>query len=712
MNRKERLIKAKIPCKETGIEIRHSICDICSPTFHCGVDAYVLNGKIIKIEGTKNHPMNKGVLCTKGLGNRQYIYREDRIKTPLKRVGPRGSGEFKPISWDEAYNEIAAQLNKVKEQYGAESVVFFSGFSKWYRPFLHRFAYSFGSPNYATESSTCQTSTFMVWDVNVGNFSVADVANAGVFVGWAYNPHYSRHLALGPVMAQKERGMKVIIIDPRITPASQQLADIHLRPIPGTDGALALGMGKILIDNGWIDKDYIENHVFGFEQYREYVQKFDIDTVSKITGIPARDIEDTVYMMAHNGPMAINESAAPLAHHKNGFQNYRAIMALSAITGNYDRPGGQIPVSFTYNYMCAGFKTREQEFINATKKPGMRPKVGAARFPLWDELVDECQATDLTRQINEETPYPIKAIFALGMNYRMLPDSGAFRKALEKLDFIVNTDLFMTDTAKLADIVLPACSSFERGELKAYGGGYLQYTNPVIEPLYESKNDVQIISELASCLKLNDPLLEKGYEECIKYILQDIPITVEELKKTGLPVHMGDIVGQYEPGEFTRKGYNTPSRKFELYSNIIAKYQDKGLDPLPTYVSSLNDWDEEKYPFILNSGPRLPGAIHSRTHNVPWLRRLRPNPAVDISTEDAEKLGIEQGDTVEISTPNGTIYVEANVTGKVLAGMVNMYHGYSEADVNSLMDGNNVDPYSGFPGYRTTRCNVRKKEVP
>ncbi|MCL2122301.1 MAG: molybdopterin-dependent oxidoreductase [Clostridiales bacterium] len=710
MTETDRLIKAKIPGEETGIQVRGTICDICSPSFHCGVDAYVRDGKIIKIEGTKEHPQNSGVLCTKGLGGRQYVYREDRLKTPLRRLGPRGGGKFEAIAWEEAYKEIALRMGQIKEKYGPESVLFFSGYSKWYRPYLHRFAYNFGSPNYGTESSTCQTSTFMVWDTNVGRFSVANTANAGVFLGWAFNAYYSRHLALKPVVSQKARGMKVIIIDPRITPASRQLADLHLRPFPGTDGALALGMGKLLIDKGWIDKDYIDKHVFGFEQYKEYVQQFDIVTVENITGVPGTDIEAAVYMMSHNGSMAINESAAPLAHHKNGYQNYRAVMALSAITGNYDRLGGQIPVSFTYNYQAAGFQTREKEFINAARPSieGMRPRVGAARYPLWNELTNECQITDLTRQINEGTPYPIKGIFALGMNYRIMPDSGAFQRALDKVDFFLDTDLFLTDTAKLADIVLPVCSSFERGELKAYPGGFLQYTNPVIEPLYESKSDVEILSDLSREMKLGDPLLEAGYEECIRYILQDLPITVEELRSSPLPVLIDVAVKPYVPGAFTERGYNTPSGKFEIYSNIIAA-KCPGLDPLPTYVDSRNHWDEPAYPFLLNTGPRLPGALHSRLHKVPWLRSLRPNPALDISGEDAAALGIAQGDAVELATPNGVLELEANVSWKVLKGVVHLYHGYSEADVNSLVDGDNNDPYSGFPGYRTTRCAVRKR---
>ena len=147
MERIDQLLKAKIPCEETGITIKHTICDICSPSFHCGVDAYVKDGTVIKIEGTKGHPMNDGLLCTKGLSNRQYIYRKDRIRTPLKRIGKRGEGNFEPITWDEAYKICAERLLGWKEKEGADRVLFFGGYTKWFRPWLHRFAFSFGTEN-------------------------------------------------------------------------------------------------------------------------------------------------------------------------------------------------------------------------------------------------------------------------------------------------------------------------------------------------------------------------------------------------------------------------------------------------------------------------------------------------------------------------------------------------------------------------------------
>lgn len=698
-----RKVKAKIAGADTGITVRKSICDICCPSFHCGVDAYVKDETVIKVEGTADHPVNHGLLCAKGLAIRQYIYHSDRIKTPLRRVGARGEGRFVPISWEEAYEEIARNLNRIKGESGPESVLFASGYGKWYRPFLHRMAYSFGSPNFLTESSSCMFSTFLNWYVTTGNpMCASDVANAGVFLGWAYNPYYSRHLAALNVEKRKAQGMKVIIVDPRITPASLQLADIHLRPRTGTDGALALGLAHILIRDGRVDMEYIEKYVYGFEAYAAYVAGFTPERVEKLTGVKREDMEAAAAMIAENLPLAINESAAPLSHHENGFQNYRAIMSLSAILGCFDRPGGQIPVQFSYNYIPGGFETREDSFILEHYDRVRAKAVGAERFPLWNEFIREAQANDLSRQIETGSPYPIRAMLGFGFNYRISPGDERLKKALLKLDFLVNTDLFLTDTCKLCDIVLPACSSLERSELKAYGGGKLLRTKPVISPLYESKPDVEIICQLAKVMELDDVLLCDGPEACLADILQDVPVTLKELTQADGLVDVPGVT-PYVPGTLLEQGLHTPSGKFELYARSIEKYP--GLDPLPTYRPPRELRDGE---FRLSSSPRIPGALHSRLHRVPWNRSLREEPMADLSIQDAEKLGVCQGDVIALIGNGQRVQVKANITYKAEPGVVYLYQDYPEADANLLTDSEQLDPYSGFPSFRETIIRVER----
>lgn len=206
MTEPEEKIKAKIPGPDTGIEIKHSLCAICSPGHHCGVDCYVKDGKIIRVEGTPEHPYNHGHLCTKGSALRNAVYREDRIKTPLRRVGQRGEGKFEPISWDEAYQTIAQKLNEVKEQYGPNSVAFLSGYCKWYRPILHRFAHVFGSVNFGTDDSTCSAAMVIANKVTAGTGADPDMAHANTFLGWNFDGYYSAHLSVLGVQKLKERG--------------------------------------------------------------------------------------------------------------------------------------------------------------------------------------------------------------------------------------------------------------------------------------------------------------------------------------------------------------------------------------------------------------------------------------------------------------------------------------------------------------------------
>ena len=707
----DRLIKAKIPGESTGISVKRSLCDICTPVHHCGVDAYVKDGRIIKIEGTSDNPYNQGFLCTKGLCNRQYVYREDRLHRPLKRVGARGENKFESISWDDAYEEIARGLNAVKEKYGPHAVAFFSGYSKWYRPFFQRFAFAFGSVNYGTDDSVCNNSGVIGLKCTVGRVAKPDMRNSRVFLGWAFGGYYTAHMAARGLKALKDKGGKVIIVDPKVTPAVRNFADIHLKIKTGTDGALALGMAKLIIDNGWADRDYINNHTHGYEDFVSLVQPYDLETTAALTEVAPELIYEATRLFATIHPGCINDSSSTVAHHFNGFQNYRAIACLLALTGNFDVAGGNLPLVDTYIYRPAGFDMRAEEFSLGLKPD--HPHIGAGRFPIWDELVSEFQAVDLSRQILEEKPYPVKALFALGMNVKMFAGTDKMIEALKALDFFVDSDLFSTDTTRWADIVLPACSSFERTDLKVYPGGYAFLTKPVIPPLYESKSDVEVILDLVKKLGLKDELLNQGYEACLDFMLEGSGLTVAELKAHDGPVR-APAFKPYEPGSYTRAGYATPSGKFEFSSRLISKYtQSHGLDPLPSYASPFADEQDEtgsrsKYPFVLTTGTRLPHAIHSRLHGVPWVRSLRPEPMADLNCDDAADKGIGEGDWIELVTSYGRLKIKAHLTGKIRRGNVHLFHGYSEANANLLVSPERVDPYSGFPAYKSNLCDIQK----
>ena len=708
MTQLEKRIKAKIPGADTGIEIKHSQCNICSPNFHCGINCYIKDGRIIKVEGDRDNCMSRGHLCTKGAANKDYIYRKDRILTPLRRIGARGEGKFEPITWEEAYDEMTRQLLKAREAYGPESVVCFGGYSKWYLPFFHRFAYSFGTPNVIGDGSTCQTSAFLAWKTTTGTLGSPDLDHASTYMGWGLNGYHSVPACIPPILKRKEEGMKIIIVDPRHTPATEHLADIHLMVKTGTDGALALGMAKIIIENDWVDHEYIDQYVYGFEEYAAYVKQFDLARVSGITGVPARDIMRATELYACNGPAAMHESASPIAHHRNGFQSYRACIALQAITGNYDRLGGTRPDHYCFNNNKGNFRTNEEEFVTE-KMPGYyRTKIGTDAFPLLhNDLNLEAQGTQLPLWLEGKKEYPVKAIFGLGMNYRMLPESDRLARAMsEHLDFFVNGDLFLTDTCRYADIVLPICSSFERSNF--YGGsGHVYYAKPVIAPLGQSKSDMEVITEMANRLELDDPLLKAGYEACLDEILKPTGLTIEEVTAANYPVPVKNTE-EFVPLAFSKSGFLTPTGKFELKSTVIEAYRgEHKLDAIPTWSTPLDDQDEERYPFVLTSGNRLPNALHSRLHEVPYLRSMHKEPTAYLNPEDAAGMGIEGGERVELYNDYGAIRLKAQPDAHLQPGNINVFHGYREADCNVMIPIAACDPYSGFPNFGTTRCNIR-----
>lgn len=698
----------KVPGKNSGVEVHKTFCSICNAPSHCGIDAYVRDGEIIKVEGNKGHPHNQGSLCAKGSASRQYIYHKDRIRTPLIRKGRRGSGDFVPVSWEEALDTIAQRLLKIKEETGPESVVFYAGYSKWFRPFLKRLAHSFGSPNYCTESSTCHQATTMAAKLNYGSIGAPDVKNAACLLVWSHNPFYSNTSITRKLMDAKDRGLKIIEVGPLLTPMTTH-ADIHLRIRPGTSGALALGMAHVIVEEELYDREFVDKWTHGFERYKEYVREFPPSVTEEVTGVPADLIVAAARLYASSKPAALMTSASPTVHHTNGVQNHRALTALIGLTGNFDRPGGNYVVPPTWLNISTAAAFREDAFKQIRTWKHMPPRVGEDVYPVWCELVPEAQAMHIPFQIRSAKPYPLRAILAFGMRYRMWPGSDFMLQSLRKLDFLVNVDLFMTETARFSDVVLPACTTFERSELRVWVENYIMWSQPVIKPLWQSRSDADIIFALARRIVPDDGLMQRGYEASIDWILKPSGLTLKELK-----THPGGMFLKHPKmpphRKYEKQGFPTPSGKMEFSSKVLEK---AGLDPLPRYQEpGLSPVSApkvaKKFPLILTTGARLPMYVHSRTFRLGWTRALRSEASVDLNPKDAASRGIGAGDRVTLSTPRGSLTVKANLTEVVAPGVVNFYHAWPEADANVLIEPDYLDPISGFPGFKSLLCEVKK----
>jgi anaerobic selenocysteine-containing dehydrogenase len=537
---------------------------------------------------------------------------------------------------------------------------------------------------------------------------VPDLKQTTCILNWSSNPYYSSAPQVAVFLSAIERGVKIIDVGPLSTPLARQ-ADVHLRLRPGTSGALALGMAHVIIKEGLFDREFVENWTFGFEEYSSYVRDFSPDATERITGVPADRIVKAARLYATSKPATMVNSASVTVHHTNGVQNHRAITALIGLTGNFDRKGGNRVIPTSYYHRATGLQTREQEFKQPRPWEEMAPRIGQDRYPVWCGMMDEAQATMLPFQIQSKEPYPIRAIVGFGLNHRMWPASDFMKESLLKLDFFVDVDLFMTDSAKFADILLPACSSFERNELTIYPSRYAIWTEPVIPPLGQSRSDVDIIVDLAHRLNLKDPLLSQGHEACLDWMFEPSKIKIADIRKHPEGCFLRDQPATpYE--KYRASGFPTSSGKMEFTSNRL---KEAGIEPLPAYrepsQSPVSTPEIARgYPLILTTGARLPMFMHSRMFRVPWARKLRPDPMADINPKDAKARGLAPDEWVTLATTRGSIRVRANVTELVPPGMVSIYHGDPLADANELIDPDYRDPISGYPGYKSLLCEVKK----
>jgi len=690
------------------MEIKKTICGICTASTHCGIDAHIENGKVTKIEGMKEHPSNEGTLCVKGAASRQYLYHPDRIKYPMKRAGARGSGKWERISWEEALHTIAESLLRLKKDPGPESVIFLTGYTKWMRPYLQRLAHAFGSPNYCTETGLCYSATVVASEINFGAMALPDLKNTKCILSWSVNPFYSNIRLARRILAAKERGVKMIAVDPRVTPLTER-SDLHLQLRPGTDGALALGFMHLMIKEKIYDKEFVDRWTIGFDELADYVKEFDPKRVEGITWVPIKKIEAATRMFSEIKPACVVQSASSTVHHVNGVQNHRAITLLSALTGNFDVQGGNCVQTPTYLYTFSATRTNEEKIRLVDQLPHLPKRIGEEEVPVWCKLHPEAQSVLIPFQIHSEKPYPLRAFLGFGANYRMWPGSDFMKDALLKLELLVFSDFFMTDTCQLGDIILPAATSFERSELKFWVENYVMLTQPAVEPIGESKSDVHIILELAQRLGLASQFWNGNEENAINEMIAPSGYTVNELKNYPSGTFLKDPIPlRYK--KYEQEGFATPSKKVEISSSIL---RESGYDPLPIYrepkYSPFSSPELAKeYPLVLTTGARLPMFLHSEMYNVPWCRSLRPFPMVDINPSDAKERGVEQGDWVYLETKRNRIKVKANVTETILPGVVNMPHGNKEADANLLIEPDYLDPISGFPGFKSLLCEVKK----
>jgi anaerobic selenocysteine-containing dehydrogenase len=687
-----------------------STCELCYQG--CGVLVHMDAGRPTKITGDPDDPVSRGAICVKGSSSLNLLDDPGRLRYPMKRVGARGEGKWEKITWEQAFDEIAANLAKARSDLGPESVAFMRGCAKGYQEtYATRFANAFGTPNVSGMSHLCFVCRANAQILTYGNLLLPDYEfPPALVVFWAANLHNTAAGEWKRTQEAVRKGTKLIAIDPWLS-ESARAAELWVRPRPGTDLALALAMANVIINEELYDRDFVEKWTLGFEKLTEHVQGYTPEKMAEVTWVPAETIRQVARLYAKSKPACLVLGNG-IDNNINNLQAARAAAILRAITGNIGSPGSDIEWTPTPLVPKGAAELNAQEAVSQAVR---QKRLGAHEglLPIvFSALPQSIMTAILTGQ-----PYPIKAIFVQGASLlHTLPDSKRTFDALSKLDYLVVADLFMTPTAELADIVLPVTSFLEMDSV--HEGEYVQAANVVqkVTQTGECRSDYAIFSGLAKKMGLGR-YFDMSEEEMLDHILEPSGMTFQEFKR------LGSIPPRREYRRYVRAGFKTPSGKIELYSGRLAEW---GFDPMPVYheppESPISAPDlAEKYPFVLTNHKLLPFK-HSGGRMLEGMRRLHPDPVVHIQTGAAEILGIAEGDWVYIETPRGKIKQRANLAPSIDPRVIiadfgwwfpekdaATLHGWSESNVNVLTY--SEKPWGremGTPTLRGIVCNVYK----
>lgn len=671
------------------------ICSLCG--CNCGIELEIEENRILEVRGDQNHPITKGFICPKGRALPSIVHSKDRIVKPLIKK----DNQWEEIDYQEALHIIGRKLKGLKEEFGPQSLSLHTGEAGVRRQFpdyAKRFCQAYGSPNYSAAGSHCHLSKQLANKVTQGFLPKADYGNSKCIVLWGYNPTNAHPMEVMDINESIKNGGKLIVVDPQETPLAKR-ADIHFKLRPGTDGALALGLIHIIIKENLYDKGFVDKWTVGFDKLKELVVDYDPIKVSSITGIPKNTIIDGARLYAGNNPSNISPGIA-IELLSNGFQTARAIAILQAIMGNIDVVGGAM------NNPPAPLLPLMIDNLELSKEP-----IGSKEFPLFCKSYGAAQANILSDAILEGEPYPIKSMIVIGSNPLLTwPNANKLRKALEALDFLVVMDNFMTETASLADIIIPGSIFVERNELWNMVGLSGESIIGVSPKLIEGPGIVewQFISDIAKLMGYDEYFPWKTEEESIEYRLDKLKLSFYELKG----MEYGFVYRQLKEKKYEEGGFNTPSKKLEIYSGVL---EDYGYDPLPVYVepaeSPLSNMDlASEYPYTLSTGARYLEYYHSRYRNIEHLNEYKNNyePKARIHPEAAKLEGIQDGDMVRIESLRGGIVLKAEITEEILPATIIVPHGWEEANANQITDNVSLDPISGFPSDRALLVKLSK----
>ncbi|MEZ5124818.1 MAG: molybdopterin-dependent oxidoreductase [Thermoleophilia bacterium] len=674
-------------------EVRKTLCRMCDD--RCGIDVHLEDGRVVDITANQDHLWNRGRVCVKARAAVDMVYHGERLLKPLKRT----AAGWEEIPLAQALDEIAARLDEIRARHGARSLSVWKGEAIGFgqqENIARRFIHAIGSPNYLSNDSMCYASRYFGFKLVDGGWPVPDLEHADCIALWGANPPFAHPNMTQYITEARRRGAKLIVVDPRLSAIARR-ADIHAQPLPGTDAALAWGVAHELFAMGACNREFAVRHTVGFAQVEAYAREFTVERAAAETGVAVATIRAIAAALAGAAPRVSGYVGNGLEHHENGVNSIRAIAMLDALLGTIDEVGG------------AQFKSAPR--LNDLTLYAERPlaelgPLGADRFPVLYDLRQECHTMTALNAVLDDHPYPLRAMIVTGANPALTnPNSIRVRHALEALDLLVVRDLFMSETAALADYVLPAASFLERTELHAHTKhGVLTLTRQILS-WPEVQGEYEFWRDLAQRLGAAELFPWADETALNRWLLEPSGLSLEELEEHPEGVRYAQVPAR----QWETDGFDTPSGKIELSSAYLGAL---GYDELPVYrrPAYRDDVDAER-PFVLITGARKLLYLHSRFRNIARFRTAIPGPEVELHPDDALALGVQTGDVVTVTSRIGAVDVPVTVVAanEILPGVIQITHGWRDANVNLLTHDDRFDPVSGFPLMKSVAVRVAKR---
>jgi anaerobic selenocysteine-containing dehydrogenase len=679
--------------------ILDSVCRLCSSC--CPIEAEVVDNRLVAARRKSFLSPERRLPCPKLAAAPDIVYSPQRLTTPLIRKDD-GSG-FREADWDEALNLVVAHFTRHREESGARSVAWLRGMAAdWGAPwdYPNRLMNVFGSPNTIGNGSICFVARDFAHSYTYGAMTFPEAKNARCILVWGKNDGNTALGAAESIYYAREHGATLIVIDP-VQTALARKADLWLQIKPGHDGLLAMAMIHEVIENKLFDAEFVEHYATGFDRLRETAARYRAEEVAEKIWLTSDQIKQVARLYATSKPASIIDGNG-LDMHREVFDTTRAVAMLRALTGNLDKPGGDV-LPQPIPVRDIQLKDRLPDGVNPITRD----------YPLfnnfsetWGNQVQGC----LIDAILDEKPYPLKMVVVqTGNPLVTMADSTRTREAFTKVDTLVVIDMFLTETAKLANVILPAASCFETTQLNRFSirNNPMFLQNAVIPPVGDSWPNWRIVFELGRKLGFAAEFPWQSAEEAIDYQLEPTGVTVQKLRQNGKGLRIEEL--RHE--KYREKPFKTPTGKVEFFSSRLA---DAGLPGVPFqhgFVDPISFADQSgEYPMLGISGSRDIRFTNSQFRNIPSLLKAGPGCVVDIHAEDARRHNLRNGDPVRIKSPKGAIEMTARISTGVRPGTLHLAWGWGDYDrrgnLNSLTEDDRRSRVTGTSTSRSFMCRI------